>query len=167
MPRKKLKSYTSSKIKRSGAGGGASIVKESPLSHPNDYFVLILADFERAVSRLRESLSQPYSETVRDSSLMRFEFTSELSWKVLRIYLKEDLKLKDVEGLNSPKGVFREAFKQGLIEDEPFWLETMDNRNLIVHTYKEEVAEKIYPTLPRVLSLCQDLLAVLKERKDD
>jgi len=39
-----------------------------------------LDEFERAIQRLDEALSQPKDEFIRDSVIQRFEFTFELSW---------------------------------------------------------------------------------------
>lgn len=173
MPRKKLKSSTNSKAKPV-AFGKASVVREAGPDRFNNRFELMLADFERAVSKFEEVLARPCGDDdiVRDSALQRFEFSVELAWKTTRVYLIENLKLEmkpasAPNSLSSPKGVIREAFVQGLIGDEPFWLKMLDNRNLLSHVYNEKAAEAIFPTLPKAFSLCRDLLKALKERRYD
>jgi hypothetical protein len=43
--------------------------------------------FHQALQRLQEPLAMPYSEVVRDGVIQRFEFTFELLWKTLQVYL--------------------------------------------------------------------------------
>ncbi|MFG6150336.1 nucleotidyltransferase substrate binding protein [Halobacillus sp. B23F22_1] len=58
----------------------------------------------------------------------------------------------DVEGVDagSPKGVIRSCREIHLLKDEDavLALEMVNDRNLTVHTYNEEVAIKIYKNLP-------------------
>jgi nucleotidyltransferase substrate binding protein (TIGR01987 family) len=98
---------------------------------------------ERAFSRLREIVREPFSLIVRDTTIQRFEFTFEAVWKLLKLYLK------DREGIvcNSPKSCFREAHSVGLLtEDEAVkFLEMTDDRNTTAHLYNE-----IMKSLPRL-----------------
>ena len=119
----------------------------------------LLNQFQQAISRLEEALKEPKSGIVRDSAIQRFEFTLDLSWKTAKTFLQEKKGLVCV----SPKECFREAYKQGLIEYDDQWLALVDMRNETVHTYNEEVAEKIYNELPRALELFNKLLAVLRK----
>ena len=45
------------------------------------------ADFSRALARLGEALSAPKSDLVRDAAIQRFEFTFELAWKTMKLWL--------------------------------------------------------------------------------
>jgi len=114
----------------------------------------ILKQFQKAVNRLDEVLKQEKNEFIRDAAIQRFEFTFDLSWKVIKAFLEEN------KGVicNSPKGCFREAYKQEIIEYDDFWTEMTDYRNKTAHIYKEELAEEIYAILPRTLSYFQKLL---------
>lgn len=114
----------------------------------------ILKQFQKAVNRLDDVLKQEKNEFIRDAAIQRFEFTFDLSWKVIKAFLEEN------KGVicNSPKGCFREAYKQEIIEYDDFWTEMTDYRNKTAHTYKEELAEEIYAILPRTLSYFQKLL---------
>lgn len=177
MPRKKLKSYTSSK-----AEPLVSLREQAPVSdkaraaiaratesffhdssESNDKFEASLSRMETILSRFQEALSLPHNETDRDSSILRFELSAELVWKTLKAYLKEK---KAVE-VSSPMDAVREAFKQGLINDEPFWTSTVKLRNQVVHTYREDLAEEIYAALPRILSLYKNLLETLKRKVNE
>lgn len=98
--------------------------------------------FEQALERLREALVLPYSEVVRDGVIQRFEFTFELLWKTLQIYLQH----LGYEA-NSPRRVLREAFEAGIIVSDAEgegWMAMLDDRNLTSHPYDEALAEAVY-----------------------
>lgn len=50
---------------------------------------MIAHDAKRALMTLEEVLKEPFSPIVRDASIQRFEYTFEISWKLIREYLKE------------------------------------------------------------------------------
>ena len=108
---------------------------------------IFIEKLAKAIERLEEVLKLEKNAVVRDSAIQRFEFTFDLAWKTLKLYLEE------VEGLEcrSPKGCLRLAFSVGLIDNDPYWLQICDYRNLTSHTYDEELADKIYEELPKVL----------------
>ena len=70
-----------------------------------------LTELKRAVSRLKEVLTYPKSDIIRDSAIQRFEFTVELSWKVLQRYLRSSGYAEHL----TPKQTIREAARLGLI----------------------------------------------------
>ncbi|WP_318618018.1 HI0074 family nucleotidyltransferase substrate-binding subunit [Sporosarcina sp. YIM B06819] len=85
-------------------------------------------------------IEQP-NDVERDALIQRFEFTFEASWKAAKQYLY------DIEGIDigSPKGVIRGCREITLFDDEEaiLALQMVNDRNLTVHTYNEEVAIKI------------------------
>ncbi len=62
-------------------------------------------------------------------------------WKALKEYLRK----KGIE-CNSPLSCFKQAFKEGLINenDEELFGKLIEIRNLLIHIYDEETAEKLY-----------------------
>lgn len=119
----------------------------------------LMKQFEKALMRLEEVLSVPETEIVRDSAIQRFEFTIDLSWKTVKAFLEE----KKGIVCASPKECFREAYRQGIIGYEEDWLKLVDMRNETVHTYNEEIAERIYKELPNALKYFKALLASIKK----
>lgn len=113
-------------------------------------------DAKKAVKTLEEILKEPFSVVIRDAAIQRFEYTFEAVWKFLKEYLKEQ------EGIvsNSPKGCFKEAFRVKLLTEKESvaFLEMTDSRNDTSHTYKEEVATKIYKKLDKYCRLIKNLL---------
>lgn len=102
----------------------------------------------KALNAFHEVLLIKHSSTiVRDAAIQRFEFSFEACWKAAKQYLY------DVEGLDvgSPKGVIRSCREVGIFSDEEtvLALKMVDDRNLTVHTYNEELANEIFKNLPR------------------
>jgi len=120
--------------------------------------------FQKAISRLKESFlldddlplwehlpktKKPvlsgvttkdyWRHLLQDSAIQRFEFTFEMVWKCLRLWLKG----KDIMA-NNPRDAIKEALAQGLIEDGDGWTEMQENRNITTHTYDESDAGKVF-----------------------
>ena len=119
----------------------------------------ILKQFQKAVERLDSVLQQEKNEFIRDAAIQRFEFTFDLSWKLIKACLEE----KGGTLCSSPKGCFREAYNQGLIEYDDFWIEMTEIRNKTSHTYSEETAEEVYVILPQALLHFQNLLTSMQK----
>jgi nucleotidyltransferase substrate binding protein (TIGR01987 family) len=96
-------------------------------------------DFLSALSRLKEALAQPENSFLRDASIQRFEFTYELAWKAIKLWLET----KDIIVLNA-KETLQAALQQGLIVDGNGWSELHRMRNLTSHTYDEAEAIRVY-----------------------
>jgi nucleotidyltransferase substrate binding protein (TIGR01987 family) len=114
----------------------------------------------RAVARLREGVAKRGSDLERDGVIQRFEYTFELTWKVLKAYMAE----AGGVSVMFARDCFREAFRRGLIRDEAKWLDTIRLRNLTSHTYREAVAEEVVRELPELVAMYGDLADSLKER---
>jgi nucleotidyltransferase substrate binding protein (TIGR01987 family) len=93
------------------------------------------------------------SSIVRDAAIQRFEFSYEACWKTGKQYLY------DVEGLDigSPKGVIRSFREVGIFSDNEtiHALKMVDDRNLTVHTYNEELSVEIFKKLPLYYQILQ------------
>jgi nucleotidyltransferase substrate binding protein (TIGR01987 family) len=120
-------------------------------------YIAVKNQFEKALKRLEMALNAPKNEFVRDSAIQRFEFTLDLSWKMLKAYIEES------KGIicHSPKDCFREAYRQKIIQYDDRWIHLVDLRNETVHTYNEDLAEMIYKELPEALILFKSLLLPL------
>ena len=122
-------------------------------------FTAITEQFEKALKKFREVLDLPETDVVRDSAIQRFEFTLDLSWKMIKAFLEE----KKGVICASPKECFREAYRQGIIEYCELWLSFVDMRNETAHTYKEETAERIYASLSKTLEYFESLSVAVKK----
>ena len=121
----------------------------------------ILASFEKSLQRFEEILKEEETTANRDSAIKRFEFTVELAWKCVQKFLREQEII-----CRSPKECLKEAFKFGLVKDDPKWLEMMEDRNLTVHTYNEITAEEVYERLPNYVEVFELLKEELNRQEN-
>ena len=119
-------------------------------------YKILLANLQKAVELLDDVLKNPGSDLIRDrdSAIKRFEIAFDLCWKYAKVYLEEE------KGVicKSPKDCFRELYKQGVIKYDQEWLKMTDMRNDTVHTYDEELAQKIFSQLPIIIKYFRELL---------
>lgn len=93
-------------------------------------------NFEKAHHELSAAVSKPsLSKLERTGLIKTFEFTFELAWKTLKDFLES-------EGLDAstPREVIKTAFQNKLISNGSLWIEALENRNLLAHTYEENLA---------------------------
>ena len=114
------------------------------------YTMLELTSLQKAIDSLRESMkcynknagSVP-ADILRDSVIQRFEYTYELSWKMIKRWLEINLGSTYVDGV-SRKELFRYAAEHHLIQDPIKWFSYHEARNQTSHVYDEIVAEDVF-----------------------
>jgi nucleotidyltransferase substrate binding protein (TIGR01987 family) len=112
----------------------------------------IVEDFKKSVENLEEVLNLKRTKVVRDSAIKRFELCFDLAWKSTKEYAK----LKGFE-CYSPIDCFKAGFQLKIIQHNEKWVKMVKDRNLSVHTYKEEAANKLYSKLSGYLKLFKEL----------
>jgi len=121
---------------------------------------LQVQELRKALARLEEALTLPKNDIVRDSVIQRFEFTVELSWKVLQKFLRAG----GISEALVPKNVFREAARLGIVTDPESWIRFVDDRNLSSHTYRESLAEQVYASAQKLPPFAHELLRAIEIR---
>ncbi len=100
-------------------------------------------NYKKALKQLEEAVEltkeRKLSNLEKQGLVQVYEFTQELSWKVLKDFMQS----RGTEDLYGSKDVVREAFKIGLIENGDVWMEMIKSRNLTSHTYDEATIEEI------------------------
>ena len=98
-----------------------------------------LKKLKDAHKRLEEGIKQTKDELDKDGVIQRFEFTFELLWKALKIYLEH-------QGIivKTPRDSFVEAFRINLFDDEKIFLDMLEDRNNASHIYNKVTSEKIF-----------------------
>lgn len=124
-----------------------------------------LTSAHTALASLTEILrTSPASLVERDAAIQRFEYTVEAVWRAAQRLLEV------VEGLTagSPKATVRLCRDVGLLDDDLTTqaLEMIDDRNLTVHTYNEQLAQQIYRNLSRHAALIERWLNNMTTRMD-
>jgi nucleotidyltransferase substrate binding protein (TIGR01987 family) len=122
-----------------------------------------------AVRRLREGLAryerEPADEQIRDGLIQRFEFTYELSHKMLRRYLKETSASPDDIERMPFADLVRTANAQGLLRgDWPVWRRFREMRTRTSHTYDAKVASQVSSAIPGFLEEAEHFYAELQRR---
>ena len=112
-------------------------------------------NFEKAFLKLKEAIEETeLNELERNGLIQRFEFTIDLSWKVMKDFLEE-------EGFSfkpSPKDTFRQAQESKYIDFAQTMIDGLKIRNELSHDYsgerfeksETELREEIYPVLEKL-----------------
>ena len=117
----------------------------------------------RAVARLEEGWStyhaDPDFELIRDGLIQRFEFTYEISHKLLKRYLQEIVPDPDaLREMNFPD-LIRTANEYNLLKgDWSNWKVYRDMRSKTSHTYDKEIALEVVAGIPEFLQEAKFLL---------
>jgi nucleotidyltransferase substrate binding protein (TIGR01987 family) len=117
---------------------------------------LDLTNLSNAVERLREGLARldadPNDTLLRDGVIQRFEFTYELSHKMLRRYLAETAPNPDtIDEMEFPD-LIRTGNRQGLLLGEwKAWKDYRSDRARTSHTYDQQTALEVLSHIPAFL----------------
>jgi nucleotidyltransferase substrate binding protein (TIGR01987 family) len=107
------------------------------------------------------SKTRPLSDLEEQGLIQSFEFTFELSWKLLKDYLEN----KAFANFHGSRDTFRLAFSEGLIANGALWMKMIDDRNRTAHTYDEAVAEAVSSVvISDYISLFADLREDMQKR---
>jgi nucleotidyltransferase substrate binding protein (TIGR01987 family) len=95
-------------------------------------------NLDRAIELLRQPLAdgvERLSILEKEGLVQRFEFTLELAWKTLKDYLEYSGVVIEPA---TPRNVVKEAFAAKILSDGQVWIDMLDHRNLLSHTYDEK-----------------------------
>ena len=120
-----------------------------------------LESMQRALAQLEAALAahgaEPGNEVIGMAVIKAYEISFELSWKTLK-----DLLI--YEGIDAllPREVLRQAFASGLLQEGQLWIDMLEQRNLMAHTYDVTRAQLALALIrerfaPALRSLAADL----------
>jgi nucleotidyltransferase substrate binding protein (TIGR01987 family) len=92
-------------------------------------------NFDRAFVLLRDAMEKgpaALNQLEKEGVVQRFEYTFELAWKTLKDYLESG---GFVFATVTPRQVMKEAFTAKVLADGQVWIDMLDHRNLLSHTY--------------------------------
>lgn len=116
-------------------------------------------NFSNAFSSFQEANNIKTPSKIEEAGLIQiFEYTFELGWKVLKDYLES-------HGYNPkfPRDTIKLAFQTQLITDGHTWLDALEKRNLMAHTYNEKTAQQAINLIKtHYFKILSDLHASLK-----
>jgi len=92
------------------------------------------SNFENAYSQLKKAITayEQLSELEKEGLIQRFEYTFELAWKTMKDYLESQGVVADF-----PRDVIKKSFQYQIIQKGETWLEMLNERNMMAHTYNE------------------------------
>lgn len=130
------------------------------LSH--QHAVRMLMHLKNIISTF-ENMDDPddlTKEVYRDSIIKKYEMLEDLLWKSLsKVFKSMGLEI------NNPRGCYKQAFKEGLIDDVETWNEILLSRNTTAHIYSEEDYENIKgKIINKYVGAIEKLLVKMKER---
>ncbi len=81
------------------------------------------------------------SDLEKEGVIQRFEYTFELAWKTLKDYLVYSGVAFDQI---TPRSVIKQAFTAKIITDGQTWIDMLEQRNAMSHTYDNEKLEAAF-----------------------
>ena len=97
-------------------------------------------NYQKALNKLNEAIHEhgdTDDDIVKEGIIQRFEFTHELAWKMLKDYLK----FEGIQNITGSRSTSKQAFNMGLISKGETWMDMIESRNIMVHTYNESILE--------------------------
>ncbi|MCL2484577.1 MAG: nucleotidyltransferase substrate binding protein [Endomicrobia bacterium] len=133
---------------------------------------LDLSSLKKAVTRLKEVLIELEKDNankfIKDAAIQRFEYTYELSYKMLRRFLEIDEHDKQEIKEMGFANIIRTASQRGLLlNDLEKWLAYREKRNITSHVYDENKADDVISVIPDFLKEAEFLLKKLSERSNN
>ncbi len=140
-------------------------------------------NFDRAVVLLREPIERDVamlSNLEKEGTIQRFEVAVELAWKTLKDYLEYEGRV--IEPV-TPRNVIKEGFGRSrpswatrhlhvlcfaarILRDGQVWIDMLDHRNLLSHTYDAAVFDKaVLAIRDRYLDAIEELRLWLLEHR--
>lgn len=130
-------------------------------------FARKLNDLEAAVSNFRDSLTlepalfpELVADNIKSGQIQKFEFTVELLWKTIQVFMYE------VDGVDAvtPKSVAKEFVEAGHCDYDVYeqLISAINDRNHLSHIYRQEMAESIWQHLPEYLRMVEHIVCAMR-----
>jgi len=131
---------------------------------------LNLTPLTNAIARLQEGWEEyardPSHTLIRDGLVQRFEFTYEISHKMLKRYLEEASPTPEHYDSMPFPDLIRSGSEQGLLLGGwPKWKTYRDMRAKTSHTYDEQVAREVVAGIPEFLEEARYLCHQIEQRQ--
>lgn len=100
-------------------------------------------NFQRALENLKkiQTVKPPYDTITLTGMVALFEICFEQSWKAMKELL--EYSGYSEARMGSPRSILKLAYQAGMIDDEAIWLQALQDRNDVPHSYNENIALRI------------------------
>lgn len=122
-------------------------------------------NFCKALANLNEGaeLEEPYTVVEQTGIVGLFEICFEQAWKLMKEVLEMHGRFE--ERVGSPRAIIKIAYQCGMIDDCDSWLELLESRNFLAHTYSDEQALQVIGKLKSdYLTLFENLKSALETK---
>jgi nucleotidyltransferase substrate binding protein (TIGR01987 family) len=115
---------------------------EERLSYNLNQLTSAIADFEESLRIEETGMNATVIDTLHNGQAQKFEFTIELFWKTVKVFLFEEHGFD----IASPKGAVKKYFELGYVSYEECdrLIRALDIRNSLSHVYKKESFLALY-----------------------
>ena len=132
-------------------------------------FTRKLKDLETALANFRDALTlepslfpELVADNIKSGQIQKFEFTVELLWKTVQVFLFE------VDGIDvvTPKSVAKQFVEAGYCDYETYerFIRAINDRNQLSHIYRQEMAETIRQRLPESVQMAERIVSVMRTK---
>ena len=143
--------------------GNRSITLNASSSLKNIRWQQRFENFEKSFLFLKGGLAKSQLTPLEVGGVIKaFEMAFELAWKTLKDFI-------EFQGVDEkfPRDVIKKSFEFGIIENGHGWLNMLERRNQLAHTYDEQVAvenvkvirNSYFPLLEQVFLVLQAKVA--------
>lgn len=102
--------------------------------------------FCKCLDNLKKSKqANPNEDFVLEGTIMNFNLTFDISWKVMKDILVKQLGILDF-AIGSPRDTLQQAFTNRLIDDDK-WMQMLRIRNQLAHDYDGSLAVKEFEVI--------------------
>jgi nucleotidyltransferase substrate binding protein (TIGR01987 family) len=111
------------------------------------------SNYKSALGHLKDAVNlrdkRELSYLEKQGLIQAFEFTFELSWKVLKDFFEYRGNSQKIYG---SRDAFMEAISMGILSNSHSWMKMIKSRNLTSHIYDEDLIEDI------IKEICDDYI---------
>lgn len=105
--------------------------------------------FCKCITNLKKSLNaDPKAEFVLEGTVLNFNLTFDISWKVMKDILMKQLGVIGF-AIGSPRETLKQAFTNGIISDDQ-WMHMLRARNQLAYDYDGTFAEEKFQDIIKV-----------------
>ena len=118
-------------------------------------------NFSKALKNLKECLKveEPYSVVEQTGIVGLFQICFEQSWKLMKEVLENHGRFAVRTG--SSREIIKIAYQCDMIKNQKAWLEILESRNILAHTYSDEQSLNV------IKSIKSDYISVFEELKNE
>ena len=138
---------------------------ETKFTHKLNYLEAALTNFRDSLTLEPALFPELVADNIKSGQIQKFEFTVELLWKTVQVFLFE------VDGVDvvTPKSVAKEFVEAGYCDYDTFelFVRAINDRNQLSHIYRQEMAESIRQRLPEYVKVVERIVGAMHEKTDD